>query len=256
MVFITGDTHGDFSRFSETAFPAQREMTRDDCVIICGDFGGVWSTDRNDAAENKNMDILLRKPFTIFFVDGNHENFARLYSDEFSEVNLFGGKAHRIRENVFHLIRGNVFTIQNHTFFAMGGAQSHDIIDGVLNPASYSDEQTMWMVAGMMAKENKRFRINGISWWQQELPSFAEMNHGRESLKAHGNKVDFVLSHCLPISIQSLLVRGCQDTLTSYFQNLIDEGLEFREWFCGHYHRNERILGKYQVLYENIVRII
>lgn len=42
MIYITGDTHGDFLRFSMNAFPEQAEMTKEDIVIICGDFGGVW----------------------------------------------------------------------------------------------------------------------------------------------------------------------------------------------------------------------
>ena len=43
MIYITGDTHGEFKyRFNTENFPEQREMTKDDYVIICGDFGGVW----------------------------------------------------------------------------------------------------------------------------------------------------------------------------------------------------------------------
>lgn len=41
MIFITGDTHGNFSRFSTKEFPEQKEMTKEDFVIICGDFGGI-----------------------------------------------------------------------------------------------------------------------------------------------------------------------------------------------------------------------
>lgn len=38
-VFITGDTHGDFTRFKKDIFYEQAELTKEDCVIICGDFG-------------------------------------------------------------------------------------------------------------------------------------------------------------------------------------------------------------------------
>ena len=40
-IFITGDTHGDFSRLQPAAFHEQRNLKKDDCLIICGDFGGV-----------------------------------------------------------------------------------------------------------------------------------------------------------------------------------------------------------------------
>ena len=46
MIYITGDTHADFIRFSTDKFPIQKGMTKNDYVIICGDFGGVWSYEK------------------------------------------------------------------------------------------------------------------------------------------------------------------------------------------------------------------
>ena len=42
MIYITGDTHGGFQRFTSDHFPQQKQMERDDYAIITGDFGGVW----------------------------------------------------------------------------------------------------------------------------------------------------------------------------------------------------------------------
>lgn len=83
-VYITGDCHADFRRFSIKNFPEQAELTRDDYVIILGDFGGVWNYQGADGNENWWLDWLEDKPFTTLFVDGNHENFARL-NTEFPE---------------------------------------------------------------------------------------------------------------------------------------------------------------------------
>ena len=47
-------------------------MTRDDYVLICGDFGGVWS---DSPKEHEKLDWLEDRPFTTLFVDGNHENY-------------------------------------------------------------------------------------------------------------------------------------------------------------------------------------
>ena len=77
MIYITGDTHSDFSRFSEDKFPIQKEMTKDDYVIICGDFGGVWTFEEESNREKEALDWLNEKNFTTLFVDGNHENFTR-----------------------------------------------------------------------------------------------------------------------------------------------------------------------------------
>ena len=48
-IFITGDAHGDFSRLQPVAFPEQSNLTKEDYLIICGDFGGVW--DGGDAEQ-------------------------------------------------------------------------------------------------------------------------------------------------------------------------------------------------------------
>ena len=68
MIFVTGDTHGDFYRFSLEEFPEQKEMTREDTMIICGDFGGVWCGDERD---NEELDKLAQLPFTIVFGAGH-----------------------------------------------------------------------------------------------------------------------------------------------------------------------------------------
>lgn len=80
MIYITGDCHGDFKKLNTQNFPNQREMTKDDFVIICGDFGGVWDKDGESSSEKWWMKWLEAKPFTTLFVDGNHENFDRLSS--------------------------------------------------------------------------------------------------------------------------------------------------------------------------------
>ena len=70
MICITGDTHGDFHRFATKCFPQQKKMNRDDCIIITGDFGGLWNGSRE---ENVWLDWLEDKPFTTLFIDGNQK---------------------------------------------------------------------------------------------------------------------------------------------------------------------------------------
>ena len=48
-IYVTGDCHGSFSRFSVKDFRLQKDMDKEDYVIICGDFGGIWHID----AENR-----------------------------------------------------------------------------------------------------------------------------------------------------------------------------------------------------------
>ena len=52
-------------------------MTKEDYVIICGDFGGVWNKEVENKEEKHLLDWLEEKPFTTLFVDGNHENLCQ-----------------------------------------------------------------------------------------------------------------------------------------------------------------------------------
>ena len=87
MIYATGDTHGNFQRFDPEHFPEQAQMSRDDFMIICGDFGGVWEGGKKDA---RSLDRLENLPFTTLFVSGNHENFDLLGKYPVEEWN--GGK--------------------------------------------------------------------------------------------------------------------------------------------------------------------
>lgn len=52
MIYITGDCHREYRRFNTQNFPEQKGMTKEDYVIVCGDFGGVWSFEKEDKEEN------------------------------------------------------------------------------------------------------------------------------------------------------------------------------------------------------------
>lgn len=253
MIFITGDCHADWSKFSTDSFPEQKEMTRDDYVIVCGDFG-VWHPDNT---EKWWFRWLSEKNFTLLFVDGNHENFDRLYSDEFEIVDFHGGKAHRICENVYHLMRGYVFELCGKKFFAFGGASSHDIQDGILEPSDYKSTKELANDYNKRTRRGEMLRINHISWWEQEMPSEDEMKFGLETLRNNGNKVDYIVSHCCPQEVASLFSHGFYkpDKLTDYF-NTVARTTEFSKWFFGHYHNNEQILDRFIMLYEQIVRVV
>lgn len=253
MIYVTGDCHAEFRKFSTDNFPEQKEMTRDDFVIVCGDFG-IW----HDTPEEQYwLDWLSKKSFTLLFVDGNHENFDRLYGDEFPIVEFCGGKAHRIRDNVFHLMRGYIFDLCGKKFFAFGGASSHDIDDGILDEDDFDDYKEFRNTINKWYNTGKMFRVNHISWWKQELPTEEEMQFGLKTLEENENKVDFVISHCCPQQVASLFSHGCYqaDDLTRYF-NIIADTVDFNRWFFGHYHNNQVVMSKFIMLYEQIVRCV
>ena len=241
MIYITGDTHAEFKRFSKKVFDA----TENDYVIICGDFGGVW----DQSAEQKYwLDWLAAKPWTTLFLDGNHENYDLLATYPVNQWH--GGKVHFIRPNVIHLMRGQVFVIDGIRFFVMGGASSHDISSGILE----LDDPDFYMKRRRLDRARALYRINHLSWWKEELPSEEEYAEGLKNLEAVGNRVDVILSHCAPSSIQDIISGGFyqKDRLTDYLDQ-VREQCSFRHWFFGHYHENRDVGEQFTLLYDRIV---
>lgn len=224
MIYVTGDIHGelDIRKLSDIHFPQQKDMTKDDYLIICGDFGLVWNGSRR---ERWWRQWLADKPFTTLFVDGNHENFPMLR--KLPLVDMFGGKVRKVNDSIYHLERGQVLTIDGKKFFCMGGASSHD----------------------------KEYRVEGISWWPEELPSNDEMNAAIDALEANNWQVDYVVSHCAPRSIQLLMADWYEnDALTGFFERVLMD-LKFKRWFFGHYHVDRQINEQFLALYNTIVPV-
>lgn len=237
-IYIKGDVH---AKFSELMMPKADWIGAGDYLIVCGDFG-IWEWPPN---QDVTFDRLAKMPYTILFVDGNHENFDVLYSLPVEEWH--GGKVHKIRDNVIHLMRGQVFEICGKTFFTMGGASSHDIMDGILEP----DDPELERKIGILNRAERYFyRINHVSWWKEELPSPEEYAEAVENLTRHGWRVDCVLTHCCPNEIQDMLSYGNYeyDELTTWLEWLRTK-LSFRHWFFGHYHSDRTFGIRYHLLY-------
>lgn len=255
--WITGDIHGNPRRFFADSFYEQKEMKsqEDNFIIVCGDFGLIWNKDSESDEEEYYLDLLEEKPFYTLFVDGNHENFDKLYQYPVKEWH--GGMVHEIRPHVLHLMRGQVFTIEGKKFFTFGGASSHDIQDGILDANDYQSYDKFNKAWNQWNREGKMFRIKGLSWWPQELPTEEEMDVGRRNLEKHNNKVDFIITHSPSASIIALLGHGLykQDRLTQYLEE-VKCNTEYTKMFSGHMHINKAINDKDICLYEQIIRII
>ena len=220
MIYITGDTHGGFQRFGSKYFPQQTQMGRNDYMIICGDFGGLWDGGPKDWYW---LDWLSGKPFTTLFVDGNHENFDLLRKYPKEQWN--GGVVQKITPHVIHLCRGEIFNLQGKTFFAMGGAESTD----------------------------KMFRKEGLSWWKEEMPSREEMERAIAALEQNHWRVDYVITHCAPRSVQTLLASWYENDPMVSFLDRVCSDLTFKRWFFGHYHVDKQVNEQFIALYNKVI---
>lgn len=213
-IYITGDIHGDISRFSESYIINESTLTQQDCIIVCGDFGLIWYSESdytNYCIQQKELDILSAKPYRILFCDGNHENFNEICNYEV--VELYGGKAHKIRDNIYHLMRGEIYDIEDKKIFVMGGAYSVD----------------------------KYMRQKKISWWEQELPDNEEYKNAIANIKKANNKVDYIITHTAPSELIKLMgfYPDIHDAeLTGFFDWIMYE-TDFKRWYFGHFHIDE-----------------
>ena len=254
MVYFTGDTHQFeiMRRLNTSNFPIQKEMTKEDYVIVAGDFG-IWN--RNSKEEKYIMDWLEEKPFTTLFISGNHENYDILNALSIEEWH--GGKVNYIRPSVIHLRRGEIFDINGLSVFALGGASSHDIQDGILDPNDYDDYDEFRRVWKSWDKQNKMFRINHISWWKDELPNEVELEYARQNLQKHNNKVDIILTHS-PSNSELILMGGKGlyefDSLT-YFLEDIKAEVDYKYHIFGHMHLDRQLNEKDICLYNTFLRL-
>ncbi len=250
-IFITGDCHADFRRFSMSNFPEQKTLDKDDYVIVCGDFGLIWDMGEESKEERYWLKWFEDKPYTTLFVDGNHENFDRLY--EYPVAEWHGGKVHKLRPSVFHLIRGQVFDISEKTFFTFGGASSLDADGGIL----HMEDPNYHDIKKRLDRDYIMYRVEHKSWWKEELPSEEEVAAGLETLQKAGNKVDVIITHCCATELQEEITKGRNykpDRLTDFLSD-IRRMCSYDKWFFGHYHADEWINERERLVYRDIVEL-
>lgn len=230
MILITGDTHGQ-TDIDKLYRLKDMNLTYDDYLIILGDTGIMWNGD-------KNNNYLLRwykknVPCTILFIDGNHDNHAALEKLDISQWN--GGDVHIINKQIIHLMRGEVFIINNKIFFTMGGGNSVD----------------------------KYHRIEGISWWKGEMPTREEYIIANNTLEKYEYKVDYILTHECPelflndvIPFSAKMAFGDIDPhKLNYYFNELYKKLDFKKWYFGHYHNDYIVNEKCRCLFHDIIEL-
>lgn len=225
-VFIMGDTHfGAGVRDEEKLLCLSAKP--EDFAIICGDAGFVWYGD--DVAGGRDYLVLEQinaLGFTVCFIDGNHENHAAL--NTYPVVEFHGGKAHKLRDNVYHLMRGEIFEFEGKTYWTFGGAASVD----------------------------KFRRTEGKSWWPEEVPSNEEIMYGFDKVMAAG-KVDYILTHQIPQFVKEDLFYYFTDLEDLHMAKMFNEvynNVEFKHWYTGHLHI-DRKWDKVRILYNDIITI-
>jgi 3-oxoacid CoA-transferase subunit A len=228
MIYITGDTHADFRRVA--LFNIRNQTKTGDMLIILGDVGINYLSGESSA---RLKTLLANEPLTLFCIHGNHENRpSNLSSYVLKDYNE--GKVYVEEEfpNILFPKDGEVFDIDGYKCLIIGGA--------------YSTDRYLRMACN-------------YPWWPDEQPTAEIRADVEEKIRELGGKVDLVFSHTCPrkyipfdhFDNPDKDAYPDIDFSTEDWLDKIEESLDYKKWFCGHFHIEKKI-DRMQFFFENI----
>ena len=227
MIFITGDTHGDFNRIKK--FCETWNTAKEDIMIILGDAGINYHDGNHDIYTKK---LLSDIPITFFCIHGNHENRPQNILS-YIEVDYMGGKAfiEPAYPDLIFAKDGEMYILDEIKTFVIGGAYSVD----------------------------KGYRLTrGHQWWADEQPSDLTKEIVESILNKCGWRIDAILTHTCPLKYkpyEALLQSINQaeiDATTEEWLDKIEDRLSYNKWFCGHFHIN-KVIDKVHFIFNDII---
>lgn len=223
-LYITGDPHRAKERFTDPACGIAGVLGFGDAVIVCGDFQFLF--DQEQEKEETVLDELADLPFEIWFCDGNHENFLKLNAYPKEQWN--GGWIHRIRPNIIHLMRGQVYELYGRTFFVMGGGHSFGE-----NPPLIPEK----------------------TWWPEETPSKEECAEGWNQLERYGYQVDYIITHTPPGETMRLAAPDYEADRLSAYLDQVQKKVYYRHWYFGHLHQDAKMWKNQTCLWHGVEKL-
>lgn len=228
-LFVVGDTHGDIDirKLTTSKFPIQNELTKEDIVIVMGDWGGIWYGTRKDEYMLKWWN---NKPWTTFVVLGNHECYEAINKLPLSEA--FGAPVRKVKDSIYIAESGYIYNLCGYNCLVVNGADSHD----------------------------KQWRKENFNWWPEEQITQNQINTALVNLAKCGDTIDFLLTHTGGTEVVKQL--GFTPTTSDYLLDQVINVAEIKyRHFCGHYHvdrefqEGSRHTNAVRVLYNDVVEI-
>lgn len=222
---LVSDTHGDYDihKLTTSAFPDQRNLTRDDVMVIMGDAGVCWDGGKQDRYiqrwhENKN--------YTTLFIRGNHDNMDLI--KKLSVVDKFNGKVYQVSPHVFYTVSGEIYDICGYKCLAINGADSHDM----------------------------EIRKAGVNWWADEGVSHEAIVKAKFKLYEYDNKIDFLFAHTGGSYNTIMISPTFKPTPSDRELDEILKVAEFKRFYFGHYHQDKWTRENCHCLYNKVYEII
>lgn len=220
-IFITGDTHQslDINKLNSKNFPLNSILTKDDILIVCGDWGCIW----DGSGEDKYwQNWYEKKNFTTFVVLGNHENYNLIQN--YPIVQFCGGRARKVSDSVYLEIRGEVYNFNGKTFLSFGGADSTD----------------------------KHLRKEGESWWSGERITEEDLENARRNVKKY-DYIDYVITHTGGSEVNRFI--GFEPSESDKILDQILSEIKYGTHYCGHYHVDLYYLN-HRIIYDDVCELV
>ena len=229
MIYVTGDLHGEWYRVSEAV--DRYQIQADDKIVLLGDVAVNYFGDDSDRYRKENLNKL---GIPVLCIHGNHEmRPATIRTYHESQWN--GGTVYIEDEypNLLFAKDGEVYDLSGQKALAIGGAYSVD--------------------------KGYRLRMN-MNWFPDEQPSAEIKATVEQKLEELDWKVDIVLSHTCPAhympaeAFLSGVDQSTVDNSTEHWLGEIEQKLDYKAWYCGHWHINKRIdrmhflFGDYEIM--------
>lgn len=229
MIYLTGDTHGEFSRVKNFCY--EYETSKDDVLIILGDAGINYYLHKKDEDLKRE---LAQLSITLFCIHGNHEERPNLIKSYDRKI-WRGGLVFFEEEypNILFASDGEIYDFEVGKAIVIGGAYSVDKYYRLLN--------------------NRR-------WFSSEQPDDKIKEFVERRLEEVDWKIDFVFSHTGPFKYQPedmflpFVDQNKVDNTTEKWLDTIEEKLTYNLWYFGHFHC-DRMVDKAIILYEDILEL-
>ena len=205
-----------------------KELGKEDVIILLGDVGlNYFGADK----DRENKKILADFPNYFLCIHGNHEMRPE-DAGCYELINWHGGKVWWQPEfpNLIFAKDGEIYDLDGKKVIVLGGAYSVD----------------------------KYYRLaHDYQWFPNEQSSAEIKKFAEEQLDRVNWKVDAVFSHTCPYKYRPLeaMIHGIDqstiDTITEEWLDLIEDKLDYKKWYCGHWHINKRI-DKMEFLFHDV----
>lgn len=237
--FITGDIHRhDYSRFDAFDYIIDDLQKTTNYVIVLGDFGlNYYNNISDNIAKDFYNKIANKYNFTFIAIRGNHElrpekldKYEPIYKNE-DGLNGFFLIEKDYPKLLFCYSFGD-FMINSKRFYQIGGAYSVDKEYRLMTGA-------MWTPDEQLTKDEKK----------------------TVEIEITCRSYNYILSHTCPLKWEpshlfiSAVNQDKVDKSTEEWMDKIEPMIKYDKWYFGHYHSDEVISEKAELIFHDIKEI-